>query len=51
VSIQMNVILGVEDTVLYGFISFIAALGALGAYRTVRKRRREAASASEFVRK
>ncbi len=47
VSIQMNVILGVEDTVLYGFFSFIAALGALGAYRTVRKRRREASSASE----
>lgn len=51
VSIQMNVILGVEDTVLYGFISFIAALGALGAYRTVRKRRRAATSASESVRK
>jgi|GEM_PF-1637611 len=41
VDIKMNVILGVEDTALYGFLSFIALLGALGAFRTVRKRRRE----------
>ena len=44
VEIKMNVILGVEDTVLYGFLSFIAVLGALGAFRTVRKRRRERAA-------
>jgi len=41
VDIKMHVILGVEDTVLYGFLAFIAMLGALGAFRTVRKRRRE----------
>jgi hypothetical protein len=42
VNIKMNVILGVEDTVLFGFMAFVAALGALGVIRTVRKRRRQA---------
>ena len=41
VDIQMSVILGVEDTVLYGFVGFIALLAAFGVYRTVRKRRAE----------
>ena len=41
VDIQMNVILGLENTVLYGFLGFVAALAAFGVYRTMRKRRRE----------
>jgi hypothetical protein len=41
VDIQMNVILGVEDTVLYGFVGFIALLAAFGVFRTIRKRRGE----------
>ena len=44
VDIKMNVILGVEDTVLYGFIGFIALLGTFGVVRTIRKRRREGAA-------
>ena len=47
VDIKMNVILGVEDTVLYGFLSFVALLGALGWFRTVRKRRRDRAADTE----
>jgi hypothetical protein len=41
VDIKMNVILGVEDTVIYDFVGFIALLGAFGVFRTVRKRQRE----------
>ena len=41
VDIKMNVILGVEDTVIYAFVGFIALLGAFGVFRTVRKRQRE----------
>jgi hypothetical protein len=41
VDINMNGILGVEDTVIYGFVGFIGLLGAFGVFRTVRKRQRE----------
>ena len=44
VDIKMNVILGVEDTVIYGFVGFIGLLGAFGVFRTVRKRQRESGS-------
>lgn len=41
VDIQMKVILGVEDAVVFGFSGFVVLLGAIGAIRTVRKNRRE----------
>ena len=39
VDIQMKVILGVEDAVVYGFVGFVVLLGAIGSVRTVRKNR------------
>ena len=44
VDIQMTVILGVEDTVIYGFLAFVTLLAAFGVFRTIRKRRLEAKS-------
>jgi hypothetical protein len=44
VDIQMKVILGVEDAVLFGFIGFVALLGGFGAFRTIRKNRRNLAT-------
>ena len=41
VDIQMYVILGLEDTVIFGFLGFVALLSAFGVFRTIRKRRRE----------
>jgi len=45
VDIQMKVILGVEDAVVFAFSGFVVLLGAIGAIRTVRKNRRDKAVA------
>ncbi|MEI6591419.1 MAG: DUF6049 family protein, partial [Actinomycetes bacterium] len=47
VDIQMKVILGVEDAVVYGFAGFVVLLGGIGVVRTVRKNRRNAAEAEK----
>jgi hypothetical protein len=45
VDLQMKVILGVEDAVVFAFSGFVVLLGAIGAIRTVRKNRRDKAVA------
>jgi hypothetical protein len=45
VDLQMKVILGVEDAVVFAFSGFVVLLGAIGAIRTVRKNRRDKALA------
>ena len=49
VDIQMKVILGVEDAVLYGFFGFVALLGTIGVVRTIRKNRRNLAKSQNSI--